>query len=271
MINISKIKNRRLYRLRRSNSYELLFVKKGAGRQLIDFNSYTIKNHSAYIIKPRQIHQCNGQNLDYGLCLDFTEDALLPDVIAQSLSIINMASYKAILFEEDKMLYDEFTARLITIYKLQKKDVKFRKIRLMHHLSNLLYFIEELISTSQNYVFDKNEELILKFTHLVRENFTNLSITEYADALKISSRKLAMLSNKHLGLSPLKYIHHFMLLEIKREMIYSKLSHKELAYKYGFDAPSNFSNFVKSKTGVSPSLLQNYLHNLILKKKRVLN
>ncbi|PCI98861.1 MAG: hypothetical protein COB15_05070 [Flavobacteriales bacterium] len=51
-------------------------------------------------------------------------------------------------------------------------------------------------------------------------------------------------------------MHHRLLLEAKRLLLFKEESHKEIAYALGFDSPSSFSSFIKMKTGKTPSDLQ---------------
>jgi AraC-like DNA-binding protein len=71
--------------------------------------------------------------------------------------------------------------------------------------------------------------------------------------------KIAFRSCKKLELFPVGVIHNRILLEAKRLMLFEEISHKEIAYKLGFDSPASFSSFIKSKTGLSPIALVNQL------------
>ncbi len=49
------------------------------------------------------------------------------------------------------------------------------------------------------------------------------------------------------------YIDQFLVLEIKRFLMNTALSIKEIAYRTGFEAPTNFVKFFKKFEGITPA------------------
>ena len=87
-----------------------------------------------------------------------------------------------------------------------------------------------------------------------------MSISGYADLLNVSTKKLTKIIKEQFGVTPLRYLHNILLLCIKRDLVFEELSHKEIAYNYNFDNPSNFSLFIKKHTGITPTKLQKLLN-----------
>lgn len=85
----------------------------------------------------------------------------------------------------------------------------------------------------------------------------------YADALGISSNKLGLETKRTLGKSPLKIIHHALILEIKRQLVFENKSHKQLAFDCYFDDLSTYSRFVKGQTGMNPTELKTHLMEIV--------
>ncbi|MFC3159496.1 helix-turn-helix domain-containing protein [Chryseobacterium arachidis] len=52
--------------------------------------------------------------------------------------------------------------------------------------------------------------------------------------------------------APLNIIHDRIMMHARRQINYSNLSIKEIAYELGYDNIQTFSRFFKSKEGVSP-------------------
>ena len=50
-----------------------------------------------------------------------------------------------------------------------------------------------------------------------------------------------------------EYIHEQLIMEIKRFLMNTDLSIKEIAYKTGFDEPTNFVKYFKKNTSSTPS------------------
>jgi AraC-like DNA-binding protein len=53
-----------------------------------------------------------------------------------------------------------------------------------------------------------------------------------------------------------KYLEDRVILEIKRLLVYSSLSVKEIAYQVGFEDPTNFTKYFKSRVHMLPSEYQ---------------
>ncbi|MBL0339955.1 MAG: AraC family transcriptional regulator [Bacteroidetes bacterium] len=94
---------------------------------------------------------------------------------------------------------------------------------------------------------------------LEAEYHENRVVTQYAQKLNTSEKKLALTIKKYLGISPLQAIHDRILLEAKRLLLFETTSHKEISFQLGFDSPASFSLFIKNKTGFSPSELNSQL------------
>ncbi|WP_298420169.1 AraC family transcriptional regulator [uncultured Kordia sp.] len=245
--------------IHRHNYYEVLFFTHGGGYQIIDFKKYPIHSNSCYIVKPRQVHLIRREEKADGLLIQFTETMIFPDVLKKSLSILDKRHIQPIVFEYNKVLTDFFIVALEDIKQLSNEKFMYYKQKIAHELCTLLYNIEESIQKNTQEETRITSDLITNFANLIEINMTTLSVQEYANLLNVSTKKLAQITKKQLGLTPLKYIHKQLLTEIKRDLTFKELSHKEIAYNYNFDSPSNFSLFVKSQTGLNPSELQKQL------------
>ncbi|MCT4637938.1 MAG: helix-turn-helix domain-containing protein [Bacteroidales bacterium] len=103
-------------------------------------------------------------------------------------------------------------------------------------------------------------DIVRQFNLLVELNYKKMrKINDYAELLNKSPKTLANLFSKYSLKSPGKIIRSRILLEIKRFMLYSDKTDKEISFDLGFESPSNFSRFVKNETGVSPSVFRNGL------------
>ncbi|WP_298519491.1 AraC family transcriptional regulator [uncultured Kordia sp.] len=248
--------------IHRHNYYEILFFKNGGGYQIIDFKKHPIQHNSCYVVKPRQVHLIRREEEADGLLIQFTEPMIFSDVLKKSLSVLDRLHNEPVIFEHNKVLTDFFIIALEDIKQLSDEKSMFYKQKIAHELCSVLYNIEESLQKNTERKTRVTSDLISNFANLIETNMTRLSVKEYADLLHVSTKKLAQITKKQLGLTPLKYIHKQLLIEIKRDLTFKELSHKEIAYNYNFDSPSNFSLFVKSQTGLSPSELQkNLLEN----------
>ncbi|WP_299105520.1 AraC family transcriptional regulator [uncultured Tenacibaculum sp.] len=254
-INIEKISHENSYdfnTIHKHNYFEILFFEKGGGYQLIDFDKVPIKDNSCYIVKPKQIHLLKRSSEADGLLIQFTQETLSTD----SFSFLKSFTKSEVVFEQDSILSHSFFSQLHNILSIQKSKSFFYKEKTVHLLSSLLYTLEEQNIKLKN---KKLHALTIDFIYLVEEHISRLSVAEYAEKLHISTKKLTQIIKSELNSTPLKYIHAILILNIKRDLAFKQLTHKEIAYNYNFDSPSNFSIFVKKHTGLTPTQLQKQL------------
>ncbi len=79
-----------------------------------------------------------------------------------------------------------------------------------------------------------------------------LPVTHYAQALGLTAGQLTRLCRQVLGQSSLAAINARTLHEAQRELVYSKLSIKQLAAELGFADEAYFGRFFKKQTGQRP-------------------
>ncbi len=94
-----------------------------------------------------------------------------------------------------------------------------------------------------------------RFTRMVEEHHAeNWSLQKFADALRVSVPRLRAVCRSVSGESPIKIINTRILSEAKRCLTYTNLSVSEIACRLGFEDPSYFSRFFKSRCGQTPTL-----------------
>lgn len=96
--------------------------------------------------------------------------------------------------------------------------------------------------------------LFLDFQRLVEENcFKSRKVKFYADKMNVTTRTLNNITNKIVNMSAKNFINEMFIIKSKRLIINSQESFTEIAYKVGFDDPSNFFKYFIKYAGVSPS------------------
>ena len=100
----------------------------------------------------------------------------------------------------------------------------------------------------------EDERLAIKFRELVEDEFrTHAGNEQLAKKLGVSTARLSAITNAVLGASPQAVVHERIILEAKRNLIYTVFSAAEIAFSLGFKDPAYFSRFFKKKTGVTPA------------------
>ncbi len=239
------------------NFYILLFFTKGQGIHTIDFTDYTYHKGTILSIRKDQIHKFFKANSN-GYLLLFTDDFLVS------------------FFEKKEALKSmQLFNELITSPKIQLNDEDFREFEIIVNEINKEYFvvndeqtmglIRSLLNILINKIFRikarKNNVLSNKkylsefatFQQLVEKNcFKTKKVIDYANMMALSTKTLNNVTNSILNKSAKRFIDDILIIQIKRLLINTKNSVKEIAYEVGFEETSNLYKFFKRHTQTTP-------------------
>jgi AraC family transcriptional regulator, transcriptional activator of pobA len=110
------------------------------------------------------------------------------------------------------------------------------------------------ISTQQN---SKAISHINQFKELLDEKFReHLNIDFYAQKIGITQTQLNRVCKQTLGKSALTVINQRIIMEAERDLLYSSLSVKEIAYSLGFQDAAYFTRFFKKNRMQSPNFFR---------------
>lgn len=99
----------------------------------------------------------------------------------------------------------------------------------------------------------KAERHFGKFLRLVEKHYRKqYSVVHYSDLLGITAAHLNSVCRLIASRSALELIHDRILLEAKRNLIYTSMNISVIAYALGFTDPAYFTRFFKRQVGVSP-------------------
>ena len=233
----------------RHSYFEVLFFEKGGGKQLIDFAEYEVKDHACYLVQPDQIHLLDRAPYSNGRLIQFRSESVMSPNLLTKLRERIWEGVGGILFEQDEALFRQMTAVLEQFAPEAETE------RNLHWLQVLLFdLLANARTTHRPQAIDSQ---LNRYLQLVDLHFQEQHTVQfYLDELAVSDKKLGALCKQHLGMSPLQTIHHRLVLEIKRMLLFGQESHKEIAYALGFDSPASFSAFVRKRTGSTPTELQ---------------
>lgn len=100
---------------------------------------------------------------------------------------------------------------------------------------------------------ERGRETLQRFTALVERRYREQpSVEQLAHQVGVSVATLNTLCRGLAGHSALQILHQRVLLEAKRELVYTSLTINQLADSLGFADPAYFSRFFRRMTGVSP-------------------
>ncbi|NLR93786.1 AraC family transcriptional regulator [Flammeovirga agarivorans] len=232
--------------LHRVEFYIIIFIEDGEGYHSIDFNDFQCSKGTLITIRKDQIHKFFKDNNLKGSLLLFTNDFLV--------SYLEKAEV-----QKTMLLFNE----LLGVAKLQLQDQDFSKVfQIIHRIkeeyfdvndehsmhiirSELHILITNLFrikANSENIDFEKKHlRKFVIFQQLAEENITKTTkVQDYASMMNISSKTLNTITKSIVHKSAKEFIDEICTKQIKRLLINTELSIKEIAYQSGFEETTNF-------------------------------
>ena len=243
--------------------YLTIFVISGSGTVLIDFEEYDLKAGSFVFASRGQLLKVTQyKNLDAILFL-LTEDFLTELFDGRGiLPFSRLFSYHQYspLIKFNKKQYQPLIDRAEEIYQQYLSKGVYGYKQVIQLLLKVIMY--QLVRQRESRFEDTQEprsiKLFSQFSRLVLENFKNTkSAYEYARLLKVSYKTLNHVCKANINKTAKAYIEYYTILEIKRTLAYSSQSVQEVAFRFGFEEPTNMVKFFKKHTGKTPTQFRN--------------
>lgn len=236
--------------------YEVLYIKKGSGKYVIDFQEYEIKPETLFFVSPGQVHEIHYSEDIYGYIFLFNEDFLSISGNENYTSLFDglVNSAEALSVHSTK-LSENFTSVFLQAIENASENDNFSETICRNCLSTIL-LMSARSARDRNPVYShksKGAELVRKFKSLVNEKYAEyLSVKDYAHLLSVTPGHLNETVKMLVGINANGIIDNKLLVEIKRLLAYTEMDISEIAFRFNFKDQSYFSRFFKSKTGFTP-------------------
>jgi len=225
-------------------SFEILFVKSGAGTLAVDMRKYTLAESTVYCLMPGQYRSLELMDNAVCYCLSLSPEFLQ---LSESLIARNAMEWMAPSQEET----EELIVRMHTEYHRQRV----MSVEILRSLLRvfIIYLYRGRLDQHAEGTWMRNDQLITqKFFELLQRNFaTKKLVSDYATDLCITPNYLNSIVKKQTGFPASYHIQQYIVTEAKRQVMYSDLRMKEVAEKLGFGDYAHFSKFFKNYSGVS--------------------
>lgn len=238
----------------RHDYFEVIFIKESWGHQLIDFTKYELNKGSVYVVYPGQVHLLKRESAQ-GIVVQFRKDIF---------EYIFPVKHHLLYFQNPELvLSDDMFAHL---YDLATRIDALNRMENLSAVSGhkpfsyLQIILLSLIENKEAHSHAEHNAFAGSFLELLNLHVRDKrKVADYADMLSINSERLTLLCKQAFGKTPLKLIHEELLLEIKRLILLNQSTLKEIAFELNFDSQANFSAFIKTSTGKTPTELQEEL------------
>lgn len=238
--------------------YMVVIIKNGKGTHSIDFKEYNYKPGTLLTIRKDQIHQFNKNNKVDGVLLLFTDEFLV-SYLEKLEALKSLQLFNEILGEPKLQLSKLELAEVLQIvehiqkeYFLVNDQYSLGIIRSeLHILIAKLYRIK----AKNNEIINNRKYLsgFIEFQNLVEDNATNFrKVKDYAQRIGVSTKTLNTITSTIVNMSAKEFIDDICTKQIKRLLINTELSIKEIAYVSGFEESTNFYKYFKRQTKSTP-------------------
>ena len=233
--------------------YEVLVITEGKGFYSLDNKKVAYKKGTVVVTLPNQIRQWEVVQPTKGFTF-FFEGEFLNTFFRDDVFLNRFAIFDYNRPEIFTQLNKEYFKKCIWIFNEVETEFNLLKGDSSHILRSLLYYSISLIDR----VFREQNNLKKLEVHPTIYHFRRLldkrikqwhTVAEYATALKISHNHLNKLCKEHLLQTALQIIHERLMIEAKREVLFSEKTISEISNHLNFSDVANFNRFFKKKTG----------------------
>jgi AraC-like DNA-binding protein len=237
----------------RHDFYEVLLVEQGQGVHEIDFRPYPVAPRSLFFIHPRQVHLLQGASLAAGAVIIFSGVFLdgLPGKGGELLRqfgqhpLLSPSEWEwEVLRQSFSLIQGELAGEHPDAGILKAALTTFLLLAARCHQGQHATY-----ATASPY----DHSLFADFNHLLEAHFHRQhALPFYAQTLKVSERQLNQVVRQFAGKTAFAFLQERLLLEAKRQLLFSSREIKAIALETGFADPYYFSRFFKKKAGLSP-------------------
>ena len=230
----------------------------------IEDKIHFLKAGKISVIFPDQVHFVSDLSEDLrGKIILFEEILFCSDILKNELSTynVNLSTQLncTILSNED---FEQSLDSIKIIKEIYQKPSLIKKEQARFLIKIFLLGLIESVHGLHPILNQETADkpIYVRFKKLLNEHYKeHRTVQYYADELVITPKKLNSITKKHCGETAIQSIHNRILIEIKRQLMFSDLSHKEIAFDLGFNSPSALNKFVRAKLQETPTELQQEL------------
>ena len=237
--------------------FNLIFFTQGKGRHFIDFNWYQVQENTLVYLTKEQVNAFDFSDSLKGFCIIFTERYFVDCLSNLSKDFVfrlfNPQLFSPILQIPEK---SEFN----TYFNFLKKEFNtlksFNRKIVIESLFIILVSKAEDLKQNQTFHIKNSSKIKIfqRFTSLIEMHLSkSRSASFYATELSITYKHLNIVCKELVNKTAKNVIDEYVILQAKRNLINSHLKITELAYKLGFEDPTNFSKYFKKHTTLTPN------------------
>lgn len=239
----------------KTDFFEFYFFRQAEGYLFLEGEKIDLRPGMVLVISPFQIQEWH-VNMDR---LEYTFLVFQEEFINNFLSDKYFMYRLLYCYQHDYPTYfdmdEEETAPLLDLLRRMRMELH-EPVADSYHMI-VAYLYQFLLSLNRIYAkrFNLPFDLPLnnyayQYKQLLEKNIGNIThVADYAAMMGISRVSLNKAVMREFGLSAIHLLKQRLLQEIKKDLLFSGLSVKEIAYKLHFSEPNHMMRFFKQMTG----------------------
>jgi len=237
--------------------FQVVFYSSGSSVVKIDGLEENVIGPVAITIPPASVHSFRFQPNTDGYALTIAEPLLFEKIDNQNKDLLKLLLARAHIVRlhnnPDQLDVIEFILKEIDEEFHSPELGRTLMLQLLFHVLMLL-IRRQLIETDEELIFGSHiAHNYNRYRALVEKYFReHWRVKEYTNRLGLTERHLNSICRVIEDKSAIEIIHGRLLLEAKRQLIYTTGPIASLAFELGFHDPAYFSRFFKKNTGLTP-------------------
>jgi AraC family transcriptional activator of pobA len=241
----------------RHDYHELIWIREGAGRHLIDGRGLPVQAGTVTLIGRGQVHVFEDADVARGAVLRFGDDLLLGGSAGRAAPgwLLAGAGGRAIPVPEGER--DALDALIAALHAEAARPPDASSADLQRHLvSVILLWVERWYDASRSERHDPEDDAIQlhrRFARLLEEDFaSHHDAAHYADALGVPPAALSRALTQVTGRTTKELVTDRVMLEARRLLRFTGLTIGQVAFQTGFADQFYFSRAFKRHAGEAP-------------------
>jgi AraC family transcriptional activator of pobA len=235
--------------------FQILYLRDGTAKIRLDDRHYEMRGPQVLAVPQMCIHGFRFARNAGGHVVTLAYPLLdkISRQLGDGLAALNTPSIQQIGDDESsahiKLAFSLFDSEY-------KRDAPYRNLLLESLLGTILVWIARNAAPSaqeQPREPGRGGRHFGSFCQMVEENYTShYPVAWYARQIGITAAHLNVLCRQSANQSALELIHERVLLEAKRNLVYTSMTVSVVSYTLGFSDPAYFTRFFKRQAGMSP-------------------
>lgn len=240
------------------NEQSLLWMTAGGNQLNIDGRDYDFQENEVACLT--QFHRLSVKKVSSMRMVRFNRPFFCvvdrdSEVGCKGILFFGASQLPVFRIPDDELEKFDILWRMFSIEMQSRDSLQIEMLQMMLKrlliLSTRLYKAQKMAGTVAE---STQTDLIREYNFLVEQHFkTKHTVAEYANMLHKSPKTISNLFSRLGAKTPLQLIQERKMLEARRQLRYTDLPIKEIAYALGYEDLQTFSRFFKVQEGMSPS------------------